>query len=77
MEMYNNALCISPQELTGIVSMEALKKMSQRGTVQQVRRACLGCQVSAVRQNVVGKELHGLAVHFHTLHKWLAFGLLL
>ena len=40
--MYNNALCISPQELTGIVSMEALKKMSQRGTVQQVRRACYG-----------------------------------
>ena len=42
MEMYNNALCISPQELTGIISLDALKKMSQRGTVQQVRRACYG-----------------------------------
>lgn len=42
MEMYNNALCVSPQELTGIISLEALKKMSQRGTVQQVRRACYG-----------------------------------
>ena len=42
MEMYNNALCISPQELTGIVSLSALQKMSQRGQVQQVRRACYG-----------------------------------
>ena len=42
MEMYNNALCISPQELTGIVSLSALQKMSQRGVVQQVRRACYG-----------------------------------
>lgn len=40
--MYNNALCISPQELTGIVSLSALQKMSQRGVVQQVRRACYG-----------------------------------
>ena len=42
MEMYNNTLCISPQELTGIVSLSALQKMSQRGAVQQVRRACYG-----------------------------------
>ena len=42
MERYNNALCISPQELTGIISLSALQKMSQRGTVQQVRRACYG-----------------------------------
>lgn len=42
MEMYNNMLCISSQELTGIVSLSALKKMNQRGTVQQVRRACYG-----------------------------------
>ena len=44
MEMYNNALCVSPQELTGIISLEALKKMSQRGTVQQSRTAaCCLC----------------------------------
>ena len=49
MERYNNALCISQQELTGIISLDALKKMSQRGTVQQVRRACYGsCALYAV-----------------------------
>ncbi len=35
-------LCVSSNELSGIVSMSALQKMSQRGVVQQVRRACYG-----------------------------------
>ncbi len=35
-------LCISSSELDGIVSLPALQKMCQRGTVQQVRRACYG-----------------------------------
>ena len=54
MEMYNNALCISPQELTGIVSLSALQKMSQRGQVQQVRRACYGsCALYVVESRPV------------------------
>ncbi len=41
--MYNNALCISHAELTdGIISAANVRKLSSRGQLTQVRRACYG-----------------------------------
>ena len=43
MEIINNTLCLSAQELTaGIMSLPTVQKMAQRGQVTQVRRACYG-----------------------------------
>ena len=44
MEYYANTLCISHNELvsSGILAEGYIKKMRQRGQLQQVRRGCYG-----------------------------------
>ena len=39
-EVYNNKICVSLQDLDGIVSYDAIKKMQQRGNVERASRGC-------------------------------------
>ena len=42
MEVYNNRLCATYDDLDGIATIRALQHMTQRGKIEQVRRACIG-----------------------------------
>ena len=42
MELYNNRLCATYDDLDGIATIRALQHMTQRGKIEQVRRACIG-----------------------------------
>lgn len=42
MEVYENKLCATYDDLAGIISYDAVQKSVQRGRIEQVRRACNG-----------------------------------
>ena len=44
MEVYNNRLCATYDDLAGIISYDAVQKSVQRGKIEQVCRACNGTE---------------------------------